>query len=140
MRVSKSCEHGLRAILSLVSLGEGIYVPIHRLSRELNISSPTLTKILQRLSKAALLKSKRGPTGGVALARDPDTITLYDVVVAIDGSGVFGECMLGLSSCGTAVRCPMEEHWAVSCKELALVLRQTSLVDAITAPLLSDAD
>ena len=100
--LSNSCEYGLRATLYLASLDEEGYVPIGTISEELDISFPFLTKIFQKLNDAGLLTSQRGPKGGVALTQPADEVTLYEIVVAIDGEDLFQECVLGLPGCGNA--------------------------------------
>lgn len=110
--LSKSCEYGLRAMLYLSLREQPGYVSIGTISDELDISFPFLTKILQQLNEAGLLTSQRGPKGGVALTKSPAEISLYDIVVAIDGDDLFEECILGLPGCGEAHPCPVHDHWA----------------------------
>jgi Rrf2 family protein len=127
--LSKSCEYGLRATLYLASRNEDGYVPISTISDELNISFAFLTKILQKLNDAGLLTSQRGPKGGVALTRDADGVTLYDVVAAIDGEGLFQECVLGLPDCGNAEPCPLHEQWVEKRNQMETMFRQATLAE-----------
>ena len=112
--LSKSCEYGLRATLYLASLDGDGYVPINTISEELGISFSFPTKIFQKLNDAGLLTSQRGPKGGVALNRPADEMTLYEIVVAIDGDDLFEVCVLGLPGCGDAEPCPLHDQWQVS--------------------------
>lgn len=127
--LSKSCEYGLRAALYLAFLDETGYVPIGSISDELGISFPFLTKILQKLNDADLLASQRGPHGGVALAASPREISLYDVVVAIDGNEMFEECVLGLPGCGEDEPCPIHDQWTPQRDRLETMLRSASLAE-----------
>lgn len=127
MMLSKSCEYGLRAALYLASLDEEGYVPISTISEELDISFPFLTKIFQKLNDAGLLTSQRGPKGGVALTRTADDVTLYEIVVAIDGEDLFRECVLGLPNCGDAEPCPLHEEWADERSRIETLFRNSSL-------------
>lgn len=72
-------------------------------SREINGviggSENHLSKVLQRLSKAGLVKSTRGPAGGFTLARNPEDITLLGVYEAIDGPLDETGCLLGQPIC-----------------------------------------
>jgi len=54
----------------------------------------------------------KGPKGGVALKRNPGEISLVDIVVAIDGMGLFTDCLLGLPGCGEQKPCPVHDEWA----------------------------
>ena len=129
MLLSKSCEYGMRATLYLASLNEDGYVPIGTISDELDISFPFLTKIFQQLNNADLLESHRGPNGGVALTRAPESITLREIIVAIDGEEFFTECLLGLPKCGKAAPCPLHESWACERGRLEALFQGTTLED-----------
>lgn len=108
---SRACEYGLRAVLYLAALNHNGYVSIREIGERLNISVPFLTKIFQKLTQAGLMQSLRGPSGGVMFARSPEEITLFDVIVAIDGPDLFTECVLGLPGCGEAAPCPLHDRW-----------------------------
>jgi Rrf2 family protein len=105
------------------------YVSIGTISEELDISFPFLTKIFQKLNKADLLESRRGPNGGVALTREADNVTLYEIVVAIDGPDLFKECVLGLPGCGEAEPCPLHEQWTDQRSRVETMFRGTSLAE-----------
>jgi len=127
--LSSSCEYGLRAMLYLASLDEEGYVPISTISEELDISSPFLTKIFQQLNETGLLTSHRGSKGGVALTKSPEAITIYDIVVAIDGRDLFDECVLGLPGCGEAEPCPLHEQWSDVKERVEQIFRNSILAD-----------
>lgn len=141
MLLSKSCEYGLRAMLYLGSLGDEEdaedaspdptreYVAIQTVSDELDIGFSFLTKVFQQLNEAGLLTSKRGPGGGVALTRPADQITVFDIVVAIDGDDLFNECVLGLPGCGNAEPCPLHEHWTDERERIETRFRETTLAE-----------
>jgi len=129
MLLSKGCEYGLRAALYLASLDEDGYVSIRTISDKLDISFPFLTKIFQQLNDAGLLKSHRGPSGGVAFTKSPDEISLYEVVVAIDGEELFRECVLGLPGCGDDKPCPIHDRWAEERTRLEQMFKNNTLDD-----------
>jgi Rrf2 family protein len=62
-------------------------VPAAKLAELHDVSSSYLAKQLQSLSRAGLIHSVQGKSGGYALTRAPESITLLDVVQAIDGPG-----------------------------------------------------
>ncbi|RMF65188.1 MAG: Rrf2 family transcriptional regulator [Bacteroidetes bacterium] len=130
--LSKSAEYGLRATLYLATLQEEGYVSIRDISERLGISFHFLTKIFQKLTQAGLLRSYRGPNGGVALTRGPEDITLYDLVVAIDGPELFTECVLGLPGCGEQKPCPLHEAWAAERERLRTLFAGATLASLAT--------
>jgi Rrf2 family protein len=108
---SKRCTYGLRATLYLAARQQEGYVSIRQISDQLDIPYAYLTKVLQTLTQCGLLKSLRGPRGGVALARPAQTLTLKDIIEAIDGPSFFTECVLGLPKCDANKPCPLHDHW-----------------------------
>ena len=102
---------------------------IGTISEELDISFPFLTKIFQKLNDAGLLDSRRGPNGGVALTLPAEEITLYEIVVAIDGDDLFEECVLGLPGCGEAEPCPLHEQWADERDRVENMFQNTTLAE-----------
>jgi Rrf2 family protein len=75
------------------------------LARDLLLPTPTVSQILKRLAGAGLLVSERGVHGGYKLARVPATITLGDILRAI-------EKPLSLTMCSTSSEenCAHEGH------------------------------
>lgn len=130
MFLSKSCEYGIRATIYLTLLQEGEgYVSIRKVSEDLDISFHFLTKIFQKLTQAGLLISLKGPNGGVRLALDASSISLKDLIVAIDGEGVFSACVLGLPGCGEEKPCPLHDAWALERTNLSTLFGETNLAE-----------
>lgn len=131
MVLSKACTYGVLASLFIAREASRSkdYVSIGRMSRELNISFHFLTKILQQLTSAGILVSMKGPKGGVALKRNPEEISLVDIVVAIDGMGLFTDCLLGLPGCGEEKPCPVHDEWASIRADLFHTFRGKSLAE-----------
>ena len=94
------------------------------------IASPEAftAKILQQLVKNGLLLSFRGPTGGFILNDEKD-IRLHDVVVAIDGTHLMEDCVLGLNECSSSNPCPVHEKFQIVKNELTETLLSTRVND-----------
>jgi len=132
--ISKSCEYGLRAVLYVAAQPGSSFVPIKQISNELDISFHFLTKILQKLTQHGLMDSYRGPSGGVALARPARSISLLEVIKAIEGNELFTDCVLGLGGCGSERPCPLHQEWAKERSRLEKMFGATSL-DKLAAPI-----
>lgn len=126
--LSKSCIYGLRAsiFIALHDADEG-YVSIRRIADELDISFHFLTKILQHLTEGGIMKSYRGPSGGVRLAIPADKVSLLDIVELLEGEDYFRSCILGLPGCGKENPCPMHEDWARTRKGLRAMFGKSRL-------------
>ncbi len=127
MILSKSCIYGIQAAIAVAAEKTDDFVPINKLAEKLDISFHFLTKVLQQFTQAGLLTSYRGPRGGVALARPAKSITLFDMVSAIDGTEIFTECMLGLPGCGVASPCPAHEQWTQLRQQFTSIARSLTL-------------
>lgn len=130
MMLSKSCTYAIRAVL-LVALkatqDTRPFVSARELARELRLSSHFLAKILQGLIKAKILKSYRGPNGGVSLAGKPADLRLIDIVAATDGLEIFEGCLLGLSQCGSKDPCPLHRQWTGKRNGLRQMFEKTTV-------------
>jgi len=122
MLLSRTSEYGVRAMVYLAAESPAGYRSVRSISSDLDISFHFLTKIFQQLTRAGLLRSYRGPNGGVMLSRPASQITLKQIVVALDGPDLFRECVLGLPGCGDARPCPLHEAWKDVRSELERML------------------
>jgi Rrf2 family protein len=66
----------------------------------LKVSEAHLAKVLQRLGRAGLVNSHRGPKGGFTLGRDSQDISLLAVYEAVEGPLETKSCLLGKPVCG----------------------------------------
>jgi Rrf2 family protein len=73
---------------------------IKQISKDLNLPSPFLAKILQDLAKQKILLSSKGPNGGFSLAKDPKKIKLAEILDAVDGEELFTNCIIHNGPCG----------------------------------------
>src|SRR5438128_11717485 len=66
-------------------------------------------QILQRRAKAVRLRSQHGINGGYTLARDPNTISAFEVIQAIDGPLFITSCVTVRGECDQTDRCTLRE-------------------------------
>jgi Rrf2 family protein len=85
MRVSAKSDYALRALIELASRKDGGPVSAEELGRAQEIPHGFLQAILADLRRAGVVMSQRGQSGGWRMARDPDQVTVADVIRAVDG-------------------------------------------------------
>ncbi|MFF4405033.1 RrF2 family transcriptional regulator [Streptomyces sp. NPDC002536] len=85
MRMSEGVEWALHTCLNLAWVGPERAVTAARLAAFYDLPPAYLGKQLQALAHAGVVSSSPGPRGGFRLAREPGTITLMDIVTAIEG-------------------------------------------------------
>ncbi len=85
MLITRASEYALLSLVILVKSPSPVDSQV--LSKELKISKSFLSKILQFLTKAKILKSFRGANGGFMLARQSNKITILEVINAVEDKG-----------------------------------------------------
>jgi len=85
MRISKKTQYGLRAMVYLADVFEKDRVfSLREISKEEDISFDYLEKIISKLEKNKLVKSKRGIKGGYCLARHPKKIKVGEIIKILE--------------------------------------------------------
>jgi Rrf2 family protein len=115
--LSNTCKYGIRALIYLASKsGRNHKVGIKQIADDLKLPTPFLAKILQQLVKSKILISSKGPHGGFSFAKDPQNITLYDVILIIDGNSFFENCIIHNKTCQSADKenllCPVHREFS----------------------------
>jgi Rrf2 family protein len=134
--LSNSCRYGIRAVIYLANqpLSAG-KTGIKKISKDLNLPAPFLAKILQQLAKKKILSSSKGPHGGFSLLKDPQKITLLDIVNTIDGQDIFTSCIMHNGSCEGVekdkMRCPMHEDYEKSRKDLIKLFSNRTIYELV---------
>lgn len=131
--LSNTCKYALRALIYLGKHSEGDKrIGIKKISEDLSLSSPFLGKILQNLVKQKLLVSTKGPNGGFALGKKPEDITLWDIVVKVDGEEFFTNCLISLEPCishdPSKPLCPVHSQYDKLRTEISLFYQETTLL------------
>ncbi len=85
MRVSAKSDYALRALIEIASRTDGRPVSAEEVGRLQEIPHGFLQAILADLRRADILVSQRGQAGGWRMGREPATVSVADVIRAIDG-------------------------------------------------------
>lgn len=86
MKISVKVDYACRVMAELARLhGTGELAQIEQLSRAEAVPANFLAQILIKLRDHGLITSRRGNHGGYTLARPPEDISLYDILLAVEG-------------------------------------------------------
>ncbi len=99
---------------------------------DLNVS--LVGKVLKLLVKAELLTSTRGVYGGYQLQKDPNDITLLDVIEAIEGPVAMNACNDLENPCDKAEGCQLAPHWHVINQKLYKSFAEVTLQSLLGSP------
>ena len=85
MRLSTKSLYGVRALFDIAYHNGGQSTQVKDIAARQQLSQRYLEQIFQKLRRAGILGSRRGPKGGYFLTKDPAKITLGDVIRATEG-------------------------------------------------------
>ena len=85
MRLSTQSRYGVRAIFDIAYHSEGLDTQVKDISKRQGISQRYLEQIFQKLKRAGIVGSKRGPSGGYFLGKKPEDITVGEVIRVTEG-------------------------------------------------------
>ena len=85
MRVSAKSDYALRALIEMAARTDGKAVSAEELGKLQDIPHGFLQAILADLRKADIVLSQRGQSGGWRMARSAESVSVADVIRAVDG-------------------------------------------------------
>lgn len=88
-------------------------VTVRDLARETELSAPYLAKVVQEMVAAGIIKARKGPGGGILLARPPEEISLADLIFSLDRVDGMRRCVLEDQPCSDVDSCPVHETFKV---------------------------
>lgn len=128
MKMSKMTDY---ALVILADLQDTELVSARIISERTKIPLATTNKLLKALLKGNLCLSKGGKTGGFSLAKTKSEISIFDVIVAIDGNPpIFTHCSSGID-CKIKNFCKIQNNSSIINNAISNVLRQTKIQDLI---------
>ncbi len=129
--LSNACTYGMQASIYIALHKQSEqFIPISLIAQELDIPFQFLKKILQKLAERNILTSQRSAKGGVKLARSAETISMFDIIEAIDGVELLTtQCIMKMPGCGNQTPCPLHSLWGVERARLRKLFENTNLKD-----------
>jgi Rrf2 family protein len=129
LKLTKKADYGLMAMKHLAEHADRGACSAKDVAECYGIPQEALAKILQRLAKAGLLHSQHGINGGYTLARDPGTITAFEVIRAIDGPLFITSCVTVRGECDQTDRCSIREPLRRVSNSIEEVLRRLTILE-----------
>ena len=86
MKLSTKGRYGLRAVLDLALHSKEAVVPLSEIATRQDVSISYLEQLIAKLKKAGIVTSIRGAQGGYKLARDPTTLSVGEILRALEGN------------------------------------------------------
>lgn len=109
LRISKLADYSILIMRCLFKSGQALSAA--QVAEVLEMSLPTTRKILKQLQSGGLLHASRGAQGGYGLSQNPASISLAQIIEAIDGPIAMTACNQEGNHCERAHRCELKPHW-----------------------------
>ena len=134
MKLSRLTDYAV-ILLTKLSFGDGEPASAARLSEDLMLPQPTVSKLLKMLTKANLVASQRGAAGGYSLTRNAGKISIGDVIAAIEGPVALTACIDESEEdvCGVQSFCGMRGNWVLVNAAVNEALNRVTLSDMAPA-------
>jgi FeS assembly SUF system regulator len=130
--LSKLTDYGL-VLMSHIAHGQGRSLRTARdLAAESRVPLFTVSKLLKELLRSGLLVSHRGSNGGYYLAKDPNKISVLDVITALDGPMAFTECSSHVPGlCSLEPCCLIKNNQRIISDAIRGLLERIKLLDLV---------
>ncbi len=135
MRLSHESEYAVEGLRVLATQAAGTVMLLPAIAEAGGLPPRFLAKIFQKLVHHRIVCSHRGTVRGYSLARPPESVTMRDVVEAIEGPGLFERCAFWPSRCDADHPCPIHRRWGELLRPtLTEILEGITLAQIAAAP------
>ncbi len=131
LELTRLGDYGVRAMLELAAEPGADWLSVPRISAAMHIPERVLPRVMTHLARAGLIEARSGRTGGYRLARPAATITLLDVISAVEPAPDSRSCVLRGSPCGLDGRCAVHDAFT-DAREAMLQRLDTVTLDDVT--------
>lgn len=107
--IQKKTGLAVEALNALFEAGDSVQSP--ELAAAIDTTTSFLPQIMAPLVKRGWVDSKRGPNGGYRLVADTESISVLDLIEAVEGETDTGTCVLKGGPCGGIEHCSFHKPW-----------------------------
>lgn len=133
LRVTRLTDYATLVLTVMAGAPEALHSATG-LAERARLEPTTVSKLLKTLAHAGLVAGQRGVHGGYRLARQPATITLMEIVEAMEGPLGMTECSVHEGQCGIQDHCGVRANWRRVNDVVAEALRSVTLAQMLLPP------
>lgn len=122
--------YGLLVMMELAKSYGQDSVPLSEIASSLNLSFSYFEQLMIDLKKARLVLAKRGREGGYRLARQPDLISITEILETLEGPIQMVSCQSS-QECPLNTSCSMCSFWLDFQRKVHRSLREKTLADLL---------
>jgi Rrf2 family protein len=128
MRLTRASSYALHAVVYMANQKQNRPVPSHLIARARGVPERFLLKVLKPLVSARILHSVKGPNGGYRLARPANSVSMLEIVEAVDGP-VRGHAPLSQDESDNALNRKLEAICGQCAEQVRRQLGRVKLAD-----------
>ncbi len=129
MKLSTRPRYGMRALVDIATHSKDEPVRLKEIARRQDVSLSYLEHIVGPLISGGILRSTRGPGGGVSLLQKPEEIRLEQVMRRLEGPLSTTNCVLQPEACPRSSQCATRSLWVELSEAMYEVLHSRTLAD-----------
>jgi len=131
MKLSTRSRYGTRALLELALHREDEPIFLKDIARRQEISLSYLEQLMAPLIAGRIIRSTKGPRGGISLVKNPQDVRLSDIIQLLEGSLAPVECINNPDYCDRSESCVTRDVWNELKMVMDGVLESTTLQDLV---------
>ena len=125
---SKTCEYAIKSLIFVAQkTKQNVKVAVEEIAIETGAPKHFVAKILQDLRRKKLVLSIKGPNGGFYMDQRCLNLSIAAIVKAVDGEGIYLDCIIGLKSCSEKNPCPLHFEYKEIKKNLLKMLEKNTI-------------
>lgn len=135
LRISKLTDYGIVLLANFAQEGSGSTRNAREMAEATDLPFPVVSKMLKTLTAARLLESQRGARGGYSLTRQPEQVTVAEIIEALEGPIALMECTAGPGHCEKEPHCQVREPWVRINRAIHQTLERVTLDELVSSGL-----
>lgn len=130
-RLSKTTDYGIVLLAELAQDPSAEPRNARELAQCSDLPVPMVSKVLKALAREGLLVSQRGSKGGYRLAREPEELTVSEMIRVLEGPVALTDCAIGPALCEHETMCAVREPWQLISRVVEQALANVTLADLV---------
>ena len=127
MQITQTADYAVRTVVYLALHPDEGPIAAAVIAKEMTIPVDYISKVVQALSRAGLVESVPGRNGGARLARNPENLSMLEVIEAVDGPVALTRCVTRPGACPRDAYCVVHPFWKKVQNGLVKTLSETKI-------------
>jgi Rrf2 family protein len=126
--LTRSTEYAIRALVYVqLQNWKNLRPGVNEISREIEAPTAFTAKILHTLTSRKILESMKGRGGGFFFPENRSEVSLYQIIIVMEGDKLFTDCGFGLKNCNDTNPCPLHDRYVILRTELLTMAHSESV-------------